>query len=103
MKKKNSKIIVCPCCGAEYLPGEIYLPDYFVGQPTNIEKTYSEGKIMYYNGKDMDLEEHFTCDRCNTRFKVKAKVSFETEEENYNINNLYKTSLKKQNLFLKEE
>lgn len=102
MKRKNNRI-VCPVCGTEYMAGEIYLPNEFVGQPKNIEKSYSEGKVLYYSGHDMNLEESFICDRCNTHFTVKAKVYFETYEEDYSINKEYTTSLNKKSLFLGEE
>lgn len=34
------QVIRCPQCGAEYLPGEIYLPKYFLGQPKNVSKDF---------------------------------------------------------------
>ena len=55
MKKRTPKI-TCPRCGAQYLPGEIYLPKAFLGQPKLIEKDFA-GKILDYLGESMDLSE----------------------------------------------
>ena len=43
MAKKNT--IRCPHCGCEYLPAEIYLPNDFLGYPTNIIKD-EKGEIL---------------------------------------------------------
>ena len=48
--------IRCPNCGCEYLPGEIYLPNYFVGQPTDIIKN-NEGEVLGYELPDEVLHE----------------------------------------------
>ena len=71
--------IVCPCCGCEYTAQEIFLPNYLLGRAHNIVRD-DNGKIEMYEGIEQDLEEEFTCDRCNNTFKVKASLSFETEE-----------------------
>lgn len=76
--KKNA--IRCPHCGREYLPGEIYVPNAFVGQPTSIIKHPKQGTVLAYVGEDMDTVETYTCDNCNTTFKVDAVVTFKVEE-----------------------
>lgn len=78
MKKKNL-YIECPCCGREYLPCEIYLPDSFLGKTKTIIRKNS-GKIDTFFGKNMDLKETYVCDKCNSKFSVFAKVSFYTNE-----------------------
>ena len=45
--KEKLNIIICPNCGAEYLPAEIFLPDSFLGRPGVVDKD-SSGKIIYY-------------------------------------------------------
>lgn len=51
----------------------------------------------------MNLEEHYTCDNCNTQFAVRAKIAFTTvEDPKFNFNTEYVTSLKKPSLFLDE-
>lgn len=103
MQEKKSIVITCPTCGCEYLPGEIYLPKAFLGQPRDIDKKYDTGQVMNYSGDSMNLEEHFICEKCLTPFKVMAKVSFNTVEESlYDFNNDYVSKLKKESLFLDE-
>ena len=93
MSNKKFDIIYCPECGMEYLPAEIYLPNELLGKPYNIMKDYL-GKIIEYFGKSMDLKETYTCDRCNTKFKVSAKVSFKSETlEKESFNKDYETKI----------
>lgn len=76
----SSKIntIKCPCCGYEYLPAEIFLPDYILGKPTDIVRTV-DGKITYVSGKSANMSESYICDKCNKPFIVHANISFKTE------------------------
>lgn len=69
--------IICPHCGKEYLPGEIYLPEYFLGQPTNIVR--DETSIYSYDGTEQDLTETYTCDNCGYTFDVIAHINYETK------------------------
>lgn len=84
-KKYKSPIITCPYCGWEYLPGEIFIPTYLVGQP--VPKTILRdalGKILYneyQEDKELDLEEKYTCDNCDRTFVVEAQVSYKSREE----------------------
>ena len=78
MKKNTTPKIICPRCGRQYLPGEIYVPNAFVGQPKFVERDVY-GKILdSYNG-NMCLKETYTCDKCDTTFTIKATVKFDTE------------------------
>ena len=79
-EKKMTKyqVIRCPQCGAEYLPGEIYLPKYFLGQPKNISKDF-QGMIVDAEGLPQDLTETFTCNKCATLFEVKANIDYKTK------------------------
>lgn len=71
--------IICPNCGAEYNPGEIFLPRHFLGQPIEVLKD-SNGKIKsVIEGTKQDLEETYICDMCESEFKVSAKIEYETE------------------------
>lgn len=72
----NDKII-CPKCGCEYLPAEIYYPNCFLGKPKNIIK--NNNKIIAFSNGSMDLEEEYICDNCLTKFSVIAEVKFNTE------------------------
>lgn len=73
-------IIKCPNCGWEYLPGEIYLPNQFLGRPKDVERTL-DGKILMNYGTNMDLEESFECENCKCAFKVFANVDFTTGKD----------------------
>ena len=75
MAKKTT--IRCPHCGWEYLPGEIYIPGDFVGQPSNIIKN-EEGDVIGFDGDDMITTEEFVCDHCGKRFSVDASITFRT-------------------------
>lgn len=76
MAKKTT--IRCPYCGREYLPGEIYIPEDFVGQPTEIIKD-DEGNVIGFEGEDMNTEETFVCEHCGKEFKIDASITFKTE------------------------
>lgn len=82
MKKKQNRleVIVCPYCGREYLPSEIYIPSSFVGNAKSIIRT-NAGKIDTFFGNSMDLREEYTCDKCNGKFNINAKVSFFTKKK----------------------
>ena len=101
MKRSETIVIKCPECGYEYLPAEIYLPDSFLGKPTEIEREGISGKIIDFFGTDMDLNETYICDKCGQPFKIKSKVQFFTSS--YDLNKEYYTKLKKEQLFLTEE
>lgn len=73
------KIISCPHCGYQYLPGEIFDPKYFLGQPHNIVRNVN-GEILGHEGIQMQDTETFICDHCNKEFKVTAKISFNLED-----------------------
>ena len=80
----KSAIIKCPHCGAEYLPGEIYLPNSIIGQPDEVVKD-SLGKIIYEDydtpEREPSLIESFTCEYCDKPFIIEAVVSYKTKEE----------------------
>ena len=80
----KTAIIKCPHCGAEYLPGEIYMPNSIIGQPDEIVKD-SLGKIIYEDystpEREPNLIESFTCEYCNKPFVIEATVSYKAKEE----------------------
>lgn len=87
--------IVCPNCGAEYAPQEIFLMGVF--NNTNIIKD-EEGKIL--DDLSYDSNETYKCDYCNKTFHASMNIEF----------NVYTTHLKehitrlhKPSIFLKEE
>ena len=77
-------VIRCPHCGAEYLPGEIYMPCSLIGQPDEIVRD-TIGKIIYEDytteDKEPNLVEHFTCEYCDKPFIVEATVTYKTRNE----------------------
>lgn len=102
MKNPKLETIVCPCCGREYLPAEIYLPNSFLGKPSHIIKK-SDGKIDTFAGQSMDLQETYVCDKCLKPFKVTAKVQFRAEYmPSVDFNSDYTTKLTEEKLHLFE-
>lgn len=94
MSKNFGKKIICPKCGTQYLPGEIYLPKQFLGQPKYVERDFS-GKILFADGGDMCLKETYMCDKCDTIFEVVANIQFNTKEkEKLNVKKPFKMELK---------
>lgn len=80
----KSAIITCPHCKAEYLPGEIYMPNSIIGQPDEVVKD-SFGRILYEDydtpEHEPDMVEHFTCEYCDRPFIIEAVVTYKTKEE----------------------
>ena len=96
MKIRKFEIIECPNCGYEYLPAEIFIPKYYFGVPTNIQRD-EKGKLISYEGTSVDLFEKYTCDKCNKEFRVVSKLQLTTEEP-AEFNDEYVTKLNR-NLF----
>lgn len=72
--------IVCPICGAEYLPSEIYIPAEFFGRPTEVIRDPAD-KIEFFLGHGMNLEEEYICDGCGAKMRIKANLSFTVDTE----------------------
>ena len=90
---KKTPIIRCVHCGAQYLPGEIYMPGSFLGRPDDIVKD-SFGKIIYEDyhvGKEPDMIERYICDYCDKPFIVEASITYKTmaEEPERDFKNQY--------------
>ena len=80
---RKTQLIKCPYCGAQYLPGEIFMPGAFIGKPEDIVKD-SLGKILYEDyreGQEPDMVEHFICDICDKPFIIEATITYKTSEE----------------------
>jgi DNA-directed RNA polymerase subunit RPC12/RpoP len=80
---RKTPIIKCPNCGAQFLPGEIYMPGAFIGKPEDIVKD-SLGKILYEDypeGGEPNMLESYICDYCNKPFIIEATVTYKTSEE----------------------
>lgn len=83
MEKTKGTVIVCPHCGWEYLPGEIFYGEALVGRPTEIVRDVL-GKILYYEYKDgyeLDTTEHYICDNCGKAFTIEAAISYKAKQE----------------------
>lgn len=80
----KSPVIRCPHCGAEYLPGEIYIPGSIIGQPDEVIRD-SFGKIIYEDyykeTREPDMIEHFTCEYCDKPFIAEATVTYKSRTE----------------------
>lgn len=72
--------IVCPYCGAEYLPSEIFMPQDMLDKSYIIHKT-KEGKIEAFEGEGADLIATYTCDVCDKTFVVEADIKYTAKKE----------------------
>ena len=83
----------CPHCGAQYLPGEIYMPGAFLGHPEDVVRD-SFGKLLYEDyriGEEPDMIERYICDYCDQPFIVEATITYKTmaEEPERDFQNQY--------------
>ena len=93
--------IACPKCGYEYLPAEIFVPKAFMGAPESIIR--ENGKIVDFAGTSMNLEENYTCDKCNCTFHIKAKTSFDSRVAPVtDFSEEYTTSLRDERILMEE-
>lgn len=69
-----NNFICCPKCNYQYLPGEIFDPKYFLGQPKEIIRN-NLGEILGYEGIHMDNSESFVCESCGCEFEVSARIT----------------------------
>lgn len=95
-------IIKCPKCQREYLPGEIFIPNNFLGQPKEIERD-EQGKIIDYRGINQNLRETFTCENCGYTFDIEAQITYKVEGSMENFDEEYITPLYEDRISLKEE
>lgn len=72
--------IVCPICGAEYLPVEIFIPEEFFGKPDEVIRDPAD-KIEFFLGKGMNLNEEYICDSCGTNMRITARLSFDVDTD----------------------
>lgn len=79
MKPRKFELIECPKCGRQYLPAEIFIPKAFFGKPRDIVRDVY-GKILEYEDTSVDTCESYTCDKCNTTFEIKVRMSFLTDK-----------------------
>lgn len=80
----KTSVIRCPFCGAEYLPGELYMPGAIIGKPTEVIRD-SLGKIIYEDygsiEQEPDMIEHYICDYCDKPFVIEAAITYRVKEE----------------------
>lgn len=95
-----SKFICCPKCNYQYLPGEIFNPKYFLGQPKRIIRN-SIGEILGYEGIVMDPTESFICENCGEEFIINARLSTTVKSVNeiQEIQNDNENAITQVNLF----
>jgi ribosomal protein L37AE/L43A len=100
---RNENIIKCPNCDTQYLPGEIYLPEHFLGQPKDVERDIT-GKIVWQEGIEQNLVEIFTCEKCGKTFTVTANISYSTSiDKRKDMDEVYTSKKYGDRLFLKED
>ena len=90
--------IKCPHCNYQYLPGEIFDPKHFLGQPTRIIRD-EDGEVLGHKGIEMDTTESFTCYNCDKDFLVKARISFVTYKDDVQLIDEPQIKIEEANLF----
>ena len=73
-------IVVCPHCGAEYLPCELLVEDGLLGDAHGIVKD-SSGHIIRYSGNATSIHDSYICDFCNKPFSIDGELSLSTSKE----------------------
>ena len=94
-------IIKCPKCNQEYLPGEIFIPNSFLGQPRDVYR--EDGKIVNYRGVNQSLTETYTCDNCGHTFDIEAQITYKVESSIANFDEDFVSPLYQNRITLPEE
>lgn len=83
-KTKPSSVIICPYCGYEYAPAEIFMPGDLIGHPNKVLRD-PLGHIIYVDYDEDDdkplIKTAYTCDHCNRDFVVNVNISYTTEPQ----------------------
>lgn len=83
-KLQPRKIIKCPHCGWEYLPGEVLYPTQVLGQPKNNIIRDPLGHILYEEYRENDeplAEDKFVCENCGKPFVIEIDVNYKSKPE----------------------
>lgn len=95
MNTTTKSFIVCPTCGMQYTPSEIYYPGDLIGKQTNIIRD-DDGKIIYYQDNDICLNQEFICDHCGSAFTINADIVYSTKScKEHDFDDDYVTKIKK--------
>ena len=98
--KKSFFIIKCPKCGWEYLPEEIFIN--VLGKPKNVLRD-KDGRILFFDGESMELQETYICDNCNCTFISEIKPLFETRVDvNHDFSEDYSVKIYEDRIELQE-
>lgn len=83
----SEPVIKCPYCNYEYLLAEIFIPQYLIRKPEEIERD-EEGKIIGWRGRNAYHWETYNCDKCRRDFNVhitmmidKIMIPFEEQDQ----------------------
>lgn len=99
---KKEPLIKCPYCGYEYMPGEIFIPKYLVGQAKDIERD-ENGKIIYTYPEEFDNKESFDCIKCNKTFEIEAFIEYKVKSSEMNFDEDYTSEKYPDRITLKED
>lgn len=83
-KVQTRKIIKCPHCGWEYLPGEVLYPEDVVGIPTTNIVRDPLGHILYEEyseGNEPKASDKYVCDNCGRPFIINFEVNYSTKPQ----------------------
>ena len=80
MKKPAFKeSIICPYCGREYVPSEIFYPEDLLPNVGDVVRK-ENGLVEFCTGSQELESEEYCCDGCGKTFKVTPALSFLVEK-----------------------
>lgn len=79
MIETSTQKIVCPHCGYEYLPVEVFIPKTVFDIPYIIYRD-DNGSITNAVCEDKVQTETYQCDKCNNFFKTKISIEYSVKK-----------------------
>lgn len=96
IKLQPRKVIKCPHCNWEYLPGEILYPESLIGRVKyNSVIRDPLGHILYEEyeeDREPLAEEHYECDNCGKPFVIEIETKFASKVEEEELDFTEKTA-----------
>ena len=76
----KKQVIVCPVCGREYLPEEVFMGEDFISKDIRAIVKDEDGKILNFEGTSISSPATvYQCDGCGNTFRITAKVDYKMD------------------------